>query len=403
MAQDFRLAVPPGAYRFLNGALLLALLVMPAAPARTQEQRSPLSQDEITDFLKNNVPPSQVEGLVRQYGISFQLTAESEQQLRQAGAGDSLVQVLRERPGQPTSAKTSKKLTVENLMDLLSGGVAVSRVIYLVKERGIDFPLTPRYEQAFRDAGANTELISSMRNQAAAPETPSGPGAPPAPGQEKIQTPAATEETPKVEVPTKAAPVAPAQPGLATVRIHSQPGDVQIFLDDAPKGTTDSEDGHLEIAGIKPGKHQIRAARAGFEVQEATIQLATGQVLDTPVWLSKGVSPTPEPVATAELPAGKRFLVRHTHRSYDGVSSPAFCQGLMIVGVGYVRYISSDGTHKYLMNTSEMRDAKAGSGDGSFHIKLDFGRQYQFVAVDEKGRPVSPGPVLAEINYSMGK
>ncbi len=75
----------------------------------------------------------------------------------------------------------------------------------------------------------------------------------------------------------------------------------------------------------------------------------------------------------------------------------------MIVGVGYVRYISSDGTHKYLMNTSEMRDAKAGSSDGSFHIRLDFGRQYQFVAVDEKGRPVSPGPVLAEINYSMGK
>jgi hypothetical protein len=35
-------------------------------------------------------------------------------------------------------------------------------------------------------------------------------------------------------------------------------------------------------------------------------------------------------------------------------------------------------------------------------IKLDFGRKYDFVAVDDKGHEISPGQVLTEIRYSMG-
>jgi hypothetical protein len=74
----------------------------------------------------------------------------------------------------------------------------------------------------------------------------------------------------------------------------------------------------------------------------------------------------------------------------------------MVVNVGYVRYISTDSPHTYLMSTSEMRDAKAEGSHGSFTIKLDFGRQYHFAAVDEKGKEVSAGPILSEIKYSMG-
>jgi hypothetical protein len=54
------------------------------------------------------------------------------------------------------------------------------------------------------------------------------------------------------------------------------------------------------------------------------------------------------------------------------------------------------------MNTSEIRDVKAGSGAGGLVIKLDFGRKYDFVAVDDKGHEVSAGPVVNEIRYSMG-
>jgi len=73
----------------------------------------------------------------------------------------------------------------------------------------------------------------------------------------------------------------------------------------------------------------------------------------------------------------------------------------MIVNVGYVRYISTNSPHKYMMGTSEIRDVK-GSGAG-FTIKLDFGRKYDFVAIDDKGNEVSAGPVLSEIRYSMGQ
>ena len=85
------------------------------------------------------------------------------------------------------------------------------------------------------------------------------------------------------------------------------------------------------------------------------------------------------------------------------MAEAGYCQGWLIVNVGYVRYISTDSPHKYLMNTSSMKQAKATSGRGNFTIKLDFGREFQFVAVDEHGAPVSPGPILTEIRYSMGE
>jgi hypothetical protein len=87
----------------------------------------------------------------------------------------------------------------------------------------------------------------------------------------------------------------------------------------------------------------------------------------------------------------------------EGVAGPAYCQGWMIVNIGYVRYISTDSPHKYLMGTSEIRDVKLSSGGVGLTIKLDFGRKYDFVAVDEKGHEVGAGPLVNEISYSMGK
>ena len=126
-------------------------------------------------------------------------------------------------------------------------------------------------------------------------------------------------------------------------------------------------------------------------------------MLDTPIWLAKAEENAPQAAATLALPAGKKFLVRHKHVAYAGAAGPPYCQGWLIVNVGYVRYISTGSPHTYQMGTSEMRDARQGGSDGSFSIKLDFGRQYQFVAVDEKGKEVSAGPILAEIRYSMGR
>lgn len=290
------------------------------------------------------------------------------------------------------AAAEKKKLSVENIMELLAGGVAMPRITFLVKERGTDFQLTPRLQQAFNDAGADEDLIRTLRSQQTAPETTSGiapkqeaPAAQP-PGQTSVTATGAARVSPP---PTKGQP-------LTGLQIRSKPGDVSVFVDDEPKGTTDPEEGFLQVAPLKPGKHRLRATHEGYQNVEGTVEIAAGQMLETPLWLAKAEVAGPASSAPS-LPAGKKFLVRHQHLE------AGYCQGWLIVNVGYVQYISTDSPHKYLMSTSEIREAKAGSGPGGFFINLGSGRKYQFVAVDEKGNAVGPRPVLAEVQYSMGK
>jgi hypothetical protein len=295
-----------------------------------------------------------------------------------------------------------KKLTVENIMDLLSGGVAVPRVTYLVLDHGVDFKLTPRLEKAFQDAGADPTLIVAIRKgEAPAPSRTSLVAATNAPENQKGQEVAAAraEETPPAVSPTPSKPPVASGQALTGLRIQSRPGGVAIYVDGELKGETDAQDGLLDIAPLKPGKHRLRATRQGYEDLEGPAEVVAGGLAETPVWLAQTQAPA---LTAASLPAGKKFLVRHVHRAVEGVAGPGYCRGWMIVNVGYVRFISTDSPHQYLMNTSEIRDAKAGSGMGEFVIKLDFGRKYDFVAVDDKGHEISPGQVLTEIRYSMG-
>jgi hypothetical protein len=273
-----------------------------------------------------------------------------------------------------------KNLTAENIMDLLSGGVEVSRVTYLVLDRGVDFEMSPKMEKAFQDAGADPALLAAIRK-----------------GRSPVSPVTSTVPTGTSRAPSKAAtPQLPAT-GLA---VHSHPGGVAIYIDGEFKGQTDPQEGMLEIAPLKPGKHHLRATLQGYDDLEGPAEVVAGQLAETPVWMAQTQAP-PAPTP-ASLPAGKKFLVRHVHRAVEGASGPGYCTGWMIVNVGYIRYISTDSPHQYLMNTSEIRDVKASSGTGGLQIKLDFGRKYDFVAVDEKGHEVSAGPLVNEIRYAMG-
>jgi len=298
-----------------------------------------------------------------------------------------------------------KKLTPEIVMDLLSGGVTVPRVTFLVLDRGIDFHLMPRLEQAFRDSGADDALIVALRKQqavagAAGTAEPTADVAPA--GQEPTVPTKPPDRPASVALPGPAPAPPPGTPATGLL-IKSQPPGVAILVDNQPKGQTDPEDGHLEVGPLKPGKHQLRASHEGYQDQEGTVFVTAGQMEETPVWLSKVEAPPAAAPPGASLPPGTKFFVHHTHRAVEGIGGAGYCEGWMIVNVGYVRFISTNSPHTYLMNTSEIRDAKAGSDTGNFQIKLDFGRNYDFVAVNNKGQAVGAGPVLTEIRYSMGK
>jgi len=293
------------------------------------------------------------------------------------------------------AAPAKRKLTVEDLMNLLSAGVSIPRITVLVRERGVDFQLTAPLQRAFFEAGADQGLMRALEEQT----TGSASIAPPAPTE---GAPSPPSVTPKPAPSTPAVPAGVPDKQAATLRIRSRPGGATVWVDNEMRGVTDPEEGRLDIRGLRPGKRQLRAELAGYDPVEGTVELAAGQAMEMPLWLSKSAGPPPA-AAAPEIPPGTKFLVRHRHRAIEGIAPEGSCQGWMVVNVGYIRYISTDSPHKYLMNTSEMREAKASSGQGNFRIKLDFGRTYEFTAVNESGEAVSAAPVLSEIRYSMGE
>src|SRR5271157_2849928 len=58
---------------------------------RTQHAPRPLSAADVEHGLKSGVPNARMTALVKQYGVDFKLTQAVEEQLRSAGASDSLI------------------------------------------------------------------------------------------------------------------------------------------------------------------------------------------------------------------------------------------------------------------------------------------------------------------------
>jgi hypothetical protein len=86
----------------LLACLLCASVVL--ASAQTQPTPKPLSKDDVVNLLKGDVPAKRLEYLARQRGVDFQVTAATESELRNAGATDPLLAVLRELAPTPPVA-----------------------------------------------------------------------------------------------------------------------------------------------------------------------------------------------------------------------------------------------------------------------------------------------------------
>jgi len=72
----------------------VALLPAGGGAARAQAPPKPLTKQDVIRLLKGDVAPKRVAELARQRGISFELTAETEAELRRAGGTDSLLATL---------------------------------------------------------------------------------------------------------------------------------------------------------------------------------------------------------------------------------------------------------------------------------------------------------------------
>jgi hypothetical protein len=79
----------------LVSLVFVGSMVVISLTALAQEPREPLVKAEVIRLLENGVSPDRVGALAKQYGVAFQVNEDAEKQLREAGATDDLIGMLR--------------------------------------------------------------------------------------------------------------------------------------------------------------------------------------------------------------------------------------------------------------------------------------------------------------------
>jgi hypothetical protein len=204
----------------------------------------------------------------------------------------------------PANAQRApKKLTAQDVMDLLTGDVSSADVANAAQKSGISFQVTATVAKQIRDAGGTDDLIRVLRTLA--------PRAPAAPTSAPHNAPAASP------------PV---------LMIESSPGQSEVYIDDEPVGTT-SQEGRLKLTRLTAGDHLVRISLSGYQDHEETVKLAAGQVTTVAATLQRPSAPptsfpTPSPQTEVTPPANSG------QPGYLGVFSmpqqPAGARGIVI-------------------------------------------------------------------------
>jgi hypothetical protein len=168
------------------------------------------------------------------------------------------------------SVEKGKQLSESDILELLSGDVPTTRVAELVKERGIDFTLTPERERKFRAAKATPELIDALREAS------------------KRKT---DEE----------------QPRTGTLNLQSKPGEAEVYLNDEPKGMT-SPEGKLVLPDLPPGNYTLRVSLLGYQSWENKVDIIPGENPTIFATLTERPSVAPAESVTPPVVPGRRAV-----------------------------------------------------------------------------------------------
>lgn len=157
----------------------------------------------------------------------------------------------------PVVQAQKAKLTETDIVKLLKGFVAPDRVATLAKDRGISFQVTPEVERLLREAGANDNLVGTLKQLA-----------------------------PKLSPPQ--------------LMIHSTPGHAQVYIDDVPIGTTSAE-GTLKLPSLSAGDHKVRLSLEKFNDYEVVAKLVTGETTSLDAAL-QAAAPPPKVASSSPKP-----------------------------------------------------------------------------------------------------
>ena len=177
-------------------------------------------------------------------------------------------------------AQKGGKFSETDVVKLLKGAVPPDRVAVLAKNRGISFQVTDDVERLLREAGANDNLVSTLKQLA-----------------------------PKLSAPV--------------LVIHSTPGHTQVYIDDVPTGTT-SPEGMLKLPTLTPGDHKVRLALEKFNDYEVVAKLVPGETTTLEAKLEAAPAAAPKPAPPSKS-SGGTAASKEKLRTFDGTVSDDQC------------------------------------------------------------------------------
>jgi tetratricopeptide (TPR) repeat protein len=154
----------------------LAALVLFPAPSRAQAKR-PITREGLVKAVRiNGLSTAELLQQVQSRGVSFQMTADAEAELRAAGARPEVVEAARAnyRPGSaapstvPAPGRTRPNvpagppLSKSEVVTMLQAGTPSARVEQFVEARGVSFQSNAQVAREVKAAGGNNALVGAI-------------------------------------------------------------------------------------------------------------------------------------------------------------------------------------------------------------------------------------------------
>lgn len=338
---------------------ILSLLAV-SSPLTFAQAKKPITKVGLSEALKENgLSPKELARYIQQRGVSFQVNAEDEADLRAVGARPEVIEAARANyrptatlpsapskvepppvssPAAPPAASSGTASTApikvppgpplskNEVITMLQSGVAVDRVERFVEVRGVNFNITQDIAREIMDSGGNRSLLGAIS------EKSSGPAPSPAPSPAPVSAASApTSTAPDYDDLTDQAQTAlSANQYVSAVRILQQ----AIKVDPSQSR-----------AYQMLGKTQLYHNR-DFVAAERTMR------------------------AAVEHGGEAVFEVFHDH---DGFFK-TYCKGSFFVSKGGVNFRADDGRHTFEADDSVIKEVKVNGFTGiqfnALHLKI---------------------------------
>ncbi len=403
-------------------ALILSAVICPGR-AEAQKPRKALQRDQVIELLESGVAPPRVADLAREYRVAFEMTAQVESQLRDAGATDVLLATLRQwapRAAVPPAASRGAAVLV---IEATPGGAQAyidDEPVGTTSSQGrlklsnlapgahrvrLSLRGFRDHEQSVQLATGQTVTVAASLESSAGVTSSSNP----------LATSAGAASQPDSDMATLGAAVAAQNPSGA-------PG---LYIQQVVSG------GPADKAGLRPGYtilsiggrtvtgfEQLREVLAahrpedvvditysdGQAVRATKAQLVSRSSLPFPP-LSPGQRATSgrmNPLAGAAAADVAHFPVAHDH----GGGGANYCVGELPIGNGRIAFRSANGVHSFDFPLSELKDAKENAVYlallGGLHIRFKKEVNFNFVSLNAAGQPQPPDDLIMAIAQAEG-